>query len=122
MGHLLDVTPRPQHRVAPLALICGHANGASFERIEGGDQLVDVPGHHPRHIAQTHQYAVDIVGKRRQAAPQRRTEPTGVVGVLDGDDIALAEGGTHFGRLVAEDNDHRLRLRGKHRVGDARHH
>src|SRR3546814_5299789 len=39
--HLGEEAPREEHRVAALALPGRHADGAAFQRVEGGDEAVD---------------------------------------------------------------------------------
>ena len=71
LGHLGDEALRPQHRVAALAAADRHDNRAAFERVEGGDQPVEIAARDQGHVAEADDDAVDILGQCREPGFQR---------------------------------------------------
>ena len=67
-GHLGEEAAGPQYRVAALAMPGRHDDGAALERVEGGDQPVDMPAGDERHVAE----ADERRRRDRPAAPRCR--------------------------------------------------
>ena len=74
--------PRPQHRIAALALDGRHHHQRAALRIEGGDQPVDQARIDLRHVAEADDRAVGIRRHRRDAGLERGAEALGEIRIV----------------------------------------
>src|SRR4051812_1932643 len=91
LRHFGEKAPGPQYRVAALAATGRDDDRAAFQRVETGDQPVDIAPGDQRHVAEADDDAVDIVRQRGEPAFQRCGQSFGEGRVVHALDRQFAE-------------------------------
>ena len=114
--------PVPQHRVALLAAECRQHDQPSFVRVVGGQQPVDHPPGHQRHVAQADQRRRALLRHRGDAGLQAGRQPLGIVRGMDVAHRPAAQRVLDLLRLMPGHHQHRPGIGRQHVVHHAGDH
>src|SRR5262249_56847955 len=106
--------PSPQHRIAPLAAMDRHDDGAMLDGIESRDELVDLGPSDQRHVSKTDDGAISRFRNGSETGSQRGRKAVCVVWILDESNSEIGETGTNLLALMTRHHDNRPRHRREH--------